>query len=125
VHVVDKATKLQTLFDRIHLVDTRFEVLKRDAEIHAARQLGTARGDPTRAGEGRSEDLAAPCGQIDSDRDFLRQANIGSEAMQPSRPGARPADRQQPTAGATSMAIGPPTSSAPTNSKTSPSAPAR
>jgi hypothetical protein len=35
VHVVDKATKLQTIFDRIHLVDTRFEVLKRDAEIEA------------------------------------------------------------------------------------------
>jgi HD superfamily phosphodiesterase len=33
VHVVDKATKLQTLFDRIDLIDTRFEVLKRDAEI--------------------------------------------------------------------------------------------
>jgi hypothetical protein len=25
VHVVDKATKLQTLFDRIELIDTRFE----------------------------------------------------------------------------------------------------
>lgn len=33
VHVVDKSTKLETLFDRVHLVDTRFEVLKRDAEI--------------------------------------------------------------------------------------------
>ncbi len=33
VHVVDKATKLESIFDRIHLVDTRFEVLKRDAEI--------------------------------------------------------------------------------------------
>jgi hypothetical protein len=33
VHVVDKATKLETLFDRIQLIDTRFEVLKRDAEI--------------------------------------------------------------------------------------------
>src|SRR5436309_8679938 len=30
VHVVDKATKLETIFDRINLVDTRFEVLKRD-----------------------------------------------------------------------------------------------
>src|SRR5450759_5585242 len=38
VHVVDKATKLQTLFDRVHLIDTRFEVLKRDAEIDALRQ---------------------------------------------------------------------------------------
>jgi response regulator RpfG family c-di-GMP phosphodiesterase len=38
VHVVDKSTKLQTLFDRIDLIDTRFEVLKRDAEIAALRQ---------------------------------------------------------------------------------------
>src|SRR5207249_4619619 len=35
VHVVDKATKLETIFDRISLIDTRFEVLKRDAEIEA------------------------------------------------------------------------------------------
>src|SRR4051795_12574511 len=35
VHIVDKATKLETIFDRVHLVDTRFEVLKRDAEIEA------------------------------------------------------------------------------------------
>lgn len=33
VHIVDKATKLENIFDRIHLIDTRFEVLKRDAEI--------------------------------------------------------------------------------------------
>ena len=44
VHVVDKATKLQTLFDRIHLVDTRFEVLKRDAEIDMLRDIASARG---------------------------------------------------------------------------------
>ena len=38
VHVVDKATKLQTIYDRIGLVDTRFEVLKRDAELAALRR---------------------------------------------------------------------------------------
>jgi HD-GYP domain-containing protein (c-di-GMP phosphodiesterase class II) len=32
-HVVDKATKLQTIFDRIELVKMRFEVAKRDQEI--------------------------------------------------------------------------------------------
>ena len=32
-YVIDKSTKLETIFDRIELVDTRFEVLKRDAEI--------------------------------------------------------------------------------------------
>jgi HD-GYP domain-containing protein (c-di-GMP phosphodiesterase class II) len=39
VHIVDKAAKLQTIFDRIHLIDTRFEVLKRDAEIAMLRRL--------------------------------------------------------------------------------------
>src|SRR5205807_9679158 len=38
VHVVDKATKLETIFDRINLVDTRFEVLKRDLEIAALKE---------------------------------------------------------------------------------------
>ncbi len=38
VHVVDKATKLETIFDRIDLVDTRFEVLKRDLEISALKR---------------------------------------------------------------------------------------
>ena len=44
VHVVDKATKLETIYDRIHLIDTRFEVLKRDIELQEARgQLEPAR----------------------------------------------------------------------------------
>jgi len=38
VHVVDKATKLESIFDRIHLVDTRFEILKRDAEIELLKE---------------------------------------------------------------------------------------
>ena len=38
VHIVDKATKLETIYDRVHLIDTRFEVLKRDAEIDSLRR---------------------------------------------------------------------------------------
>src|SRR5207344_1208678 len=37
VHVVDKATKLQTIYDRIGVIDTRFEVLMRDAKIRMLR----------------------------------------------------------------------------------------
>ncbi|MFO0116004.1 MAG: GAF domain-containing protein, partial [Betaproteobacteria bacterium] len=37
VHVVDKATKLETIFDRVHFVAQRFEILKRDAEIKLLR----------------------------------------------------------------------------------------
>ena len=37
-YVVDKARKLETIFDRILLIETRFEVLKRDAEIALLKQ---------------------------------------------------------------------------------------
>jgi len=82
VHVVDKATKLQTLFDRIHLIDTRFEVLRRDAEIDMLRK----KMELTSAGRGAelAELEARHFGrvrQIDEDRAFLRTCNIGGEAM--------------------------------------------
>jgi len=76
VHVVDKATKLQTIFDRIHLVDTRFEVLKRDAEIAALKEIiDGADADQVR------EKLAASNAALDAEREFLRFANMGSERM--------------------------------------------
>jgi len=69
VHVVDKATKLQTLFDRIALVDTRFEVLLRDAEIAQLKgELDAAAYD-------------ARLAQLQADRAFLRQCNTGGEFM--------------------------------------------
>ena len=78
VHVVDKATKLQTIFDRIHLVDTRFEVLRRDAEIESLRAV--IDGEARAVAEAR---LAERLRQLDDDRAFLRRCNIGGEAMQP------------------------------------------
>ncbi len=38
-YVVDKSTKLETIFDRINLIDIRFEVLKRDAVITALKAI--------------------------------------------------------------------------------------
>jgi len=90
VHVVDKSTKLQTLFDRIHLIDTRFEVLKRDAEIAMLRALSpspspaSGRGERDSGGEGEATiraEYAARIRQLDDDREFLRHCNIGGEAM--------------------------------------------
>jgi HD-GYP domain-containing protein (c-di-GMP phosphodiesterase class II) len=82
VHVVDKATKLQTIFDRIHSVDTRFEVLKRDAEIAMLRRRIAA----LEAGERweppiEQQKLRETLRQLDDDRAFLRSANIGGERM--------------------------------------------
>jgi len=84
VHVVDKATKLQTIYDRIGLIDTRFEVLKRDAEIRMLRAKLDAleRGDKSIWAE-LDAGLLAEIKQLDVDREFLRFCNIGSERMAP------------------------------------------
>ncbi len=82
VHVVDKATKLQTLFDRIELIDTRFEVLKRDQEIAALRAQLALREERDAAAEAQ---LRLACHQrldaLNADRDFLRRVNPGAESM--------------------------------------------
>ena len=78
VHVVDKSTKLQTIFDRIHLIDTRFEVLKRDAEISMLRASMVSHADKPRI-------IAEYDGyilQLNADREFLRHCNVGSEKME-------------------------------------------
>jgi HD-GYP domain-containing protein (c-di-GMP phosphodiesterase class II) len=72
VHVVDKATKLETIYDRIHLIDTRFEILKRDAEIAMLK----AGGGPEARARYREQ-----LRQIEEDRMFLRATNIGGERM--------------------------------------------
>ncbi|KIF80518.1 HD family phosphohydrolase [Noviherbaspirillum autotrophicum] len=82
VHVVEKSTKLETIVDRIHTVDTRFEVLKRDAEIRALKEKLTVGGDARRHGEIDAL-LSRELVCLDEERDFLRRANIGSEAMSP------------------------------------------
>jgi HD-GYP domain-containing protein (c-di-GMP phosphodiesterase class II) len=66
VHVVDKATKLQTIFDRIELIDTRFEVVKRDAQL---------------AFGADSAELKQRLLEIEDDRNFLRHTNVGVEGM--------------------------------------------
>jgi len=69
VHVQDKATKLETLFDRIELVDTRFAVARRELELAHARD-----GAEPAA-------LAETLRRLDDDRAFLHRANTGGESM--------------------------------------------
>lgn len=84
VHVVDKATKLQTIFDRINLVDTRYEVLKRDTELAALREVLALRDVKNPASEASLlENCEKELACLDSDRDFLRHCNVGGEAMKP------------------------------------------
>lgn len=81
-YVVDKATKLATIFDRIELVDSRFEVLKAQAEIEMLRKQIEAlqKGRPDRL-PSMEVQLRAYKEQLDDDREFIRKANIGGEFM--------------------------------------------
>jgi HD-GYP domain-containing protein (c-di-GMP phosphodiesterase class II) len=82
VHVVDKATKLHTLFDRIELIDTRFEVLKRDLEIVALRNQLALRDCKDAASEAaKMTDCREAIDALDAQRDFLRATNKGAEFM--------------------------------------------
>ncbi len=80
-HVVDKSTKLETIFDRIRLVSTRLEVLKRDARIRMLEQTISEQGlsisDQHRPAR-EYEDLVR---KLEDDLAFLRHANIGAESM--------------------------------------------
>ncbi len=79
-YVVDKATKLETLYDRIHEVRMRFEVLKRDAEIACLEAI--AAGTPEAEAKTR---LAAEWQALDADFAFVAACNEGGEFMAPER----------------------------------------
>ena len=82
VHVVDKATKLETIFDRIQFVAQRFEILKREAEIDMLRANMAAHSMGNEASAQRAQsDYAAKIRQLDEDREFLKRMNIGGERM--------------------------------------------
>ena len=78
VHVVDKATKLETIFDRVQLIDTRFEVLKRDLEIESLKRRASMSRMEMADDEARLRDELR---RLDEDRKFLHACNIGSERM--------------------------------------------
>jgi HD-GYP domain-containing protein (c-di-GMP phosphodiesterase class II) len=76
--VVDKATKLETLHNRIHEVRTRFEVLKRDVLIE---RLQAEAGE---AGTARAQAAAAPAqAELDADYAFVATSNVGGETLAP------------------------------------------
>ncbi len=88
VHVVDKSTKLETIIDRIGMVDTRFEVIKRDAQITALEEklelMGQSGVDDVIRDERFhkiEQELSETIRRCDEDREFLRHSNVGGEAM--------------------------------------------
>jgi HD-GYP domain-containing protein (c-di-GMP phosphodiesterase class II) len=79
-HIVDKATKLEAIYDRIHEVRMRFEVLKRDAEITYLKGRLAGGNEPA---------LKAACdaeiAALDDDFAFVGICNVGGEFMAPEK----------------------------------------
>lgn len=79
VHVVDKATKLETIFDRIKLIDERIELLKKDRELELLkRQLHHHNSADLETYKQEYENFLI---QIEDDHAFLNTCNKGSEFM--------------------------------------------
>jgi HD-GYP domain-containing protein (c-di-GMP phosphodiesterase class II) len=80
--VMDKATKLETIFDRIHLIDQRFELLKAQRKLaYFNMLLETSKLNDSSNKKAIQEDLQLINKELDDDRDFIRHINIGSESM--------------------------------------------
>jgi HD-GYP domain-containing protein (c-di-GMP phosphodiesterase class II) len=79
VHVMDKATKLEKLQDRIDLVEVRAEILRRDFETTALRQQLKCRDDDASSTLLRGREHA----MLDEDLAFIRKYNTGGEFMPP------------------------------------------
>jgi len=75
-YVVDKSTKLETIYNRIHEIRTRFEVLYRDAQIvYLEEQLNNQDRDKS------LEKLRKTQTKLTEEFEFLASANIGGEYM--------------------------------------------
>jgi HD-GYP domain-containing protein (c-di-GMP phosphodiesterase class II) len=79
VHVMDKATKLETIFDRIELVKARIEIFRREVEIEYLRSIQHLNG---LGNKGQlEEEYSIKLSEIDRIEDLLVNTNYGTEFL--------------------------------------------
>lgn len=78
-YIIDKATKLETIFDRLALLKLRFEVLKRDKEIAMLIMNPVPGGAQKSALPGPGKDLSIE--SLEEDYEFLVNINMGYECL--------------------------------------------
>ncbi|MHA2780841.1 HD domain-containing phosphohydrolase [Vibrio harveyi] len=76
-HIVDKGTKLEANYNRINEIRTRFEVLRRDAEVEMWKSISTGELSKEEAQAKFDQRVA----QLDEDFRFVANANVGGEFM--------------------------------------------
>jgi HD-GYP domain-containing protein (c-di-GMP phosphodiesterase class II) len=77
-HLMDKATKLERIYDRVHVVRTRFELLKRDAQIAF---LEAAFGRPPAERSLLEAAHQAHLAELDDELALIERSNIGGEFL--------------------------------------------
>ena len=78
-HIIDKSTKLETIYNRIHEVRMRFEVLWRDAHIDYWKAL--AEGATGEAADQAKATLESRKLALQDDFAFVARSNVGGESM--------------------------------------------
>ena len=83
-HVVDKGMKLETITDRIDTVDTRFEVLKRDAEIDILKKhIELMKNENANCSiEELDSEFKATIDKLSEEQEFIQKTNRGGEFME-------------------------------------------
>ena len=85
-YVVDKSTKLETIYDRINTVIAKFEILKRELELEHLKQkikLKSSRfKDKSKKIKDLEKEFEDRLKQVDDDISFIKVSNIGGEFME-------------------------------------------
>jgi HD-GYP domain-containing protein (c-di-GMP phosphodiesterase class II) len=86
--VVDKSTKLETIYDRVHEVETRFGVIKRDVEIKRLKKELKIERNESLSLEEKLDKIKALQSEyrktvriLKNDLEFVQESNVGGEFM--------------------------------------------
>ncbi len=77
-YVVDKGTKLETIYDRINTVEAKFEVIKKDLEIEYLKKSINSSNEEK---EKLKEEFENQIKEIEDDFEFIKTSNTGGEFM--------------------------------------------
>jgi HD-GYP domain-containing protein (c-di-GMP phosphodiesterase class II) len=80
-YVVDKATKLETIYDRIHEVDARFEIARRDIKLKKLQHQYDATVAEKPVDEALLMEFDEQLSQVTADQEFINKHNTGGEFM--------------------------------------------
>ena len=81
-YVVDKSTKLETIFDRIELIKARYTILEKETKIEYLEKLNDInQGKSSLTKESIEKEYQDKISQYRDDFKFLEQSNIGGEFM--------------------------------------------